>query len=173
MVVDAALYGFRIDRLPEFDESRSFVQDVPDDEAQPMGDGPDGLDVSKSNNQALEQGLQPATFGSGGCLGGLTKQAAQEAVAFGGAAGTVLIGALAGSWADTDPGGQLRRRGERDSGGPNLGENLLRPPPRRCPALRSAAAPLPDAAASAPPRACSTPRSGCPEIGRASCRERV
>jgi len=38
----------------------------------------------------------------------------------------VVIGALAGTWANTDPGCQLRCRGERGSGGANLGENLLR-----------------------------------------------
>ncbi len=73
MVVDAALYGLRINRLPEFDESGSLVQDVPDDPAEPMGDGPDGLDVSESNNQALEQRLQAAAFGPGCGLGGLTE----------------------------------------------------------------------------------------------------
>ena len=72
VMIDGTLDSFGISSLAELGKTRPFVEDVPDNLADPMSDGPDGLYVSETDDQALEDGLQVAPFGSGGCLSGLT-----------------------------------------------------------------------------------------------------
>ena len=50
MMVDRPLYGFGISGLAELGESCPFAQDVPNDLADSVGEGPDGLNVSKTDH---------------------------------------------------------------------------------------------------------------------------
>ena len=94
MVVDGASHSLGVYGLSEFDESCSLVQDIPDDFANSVSDGPDCLEVSEAHDEALKNGLQVAPFGPDCRLSGLTQQAAQEAIAFGGTTGVVLPGTI-------------------------------------------------------------------------------
>src|SRR5438067_6779103 len=74
VMVDGALNRFGVSRLAELDETVPLVQDFPDDDAYPVSDGPDRLDVTKADDEALEDGLQVAPVRSGGGLGSLREQ---------------------------------------------------------------------------------------------------
>ena len=108
-MVDRALNSLGIARLALLDKALSVVQDLPDNDGDPVSHGPDGLDISQANYQAFEDALQMAVFGSGSRLRRLAQQPSHEAVAFGRPAGVVLPGTLAGTGADANPGSQLRR----------------------------------------------------------------
>jgi len=105
-MVDGSSHRFGVSGFTEFDESCPFMQDIPDDLADTVSDGPDCLDISQTDHEALEKRRQMAILGSDGGLCRLVQQASQEAIAFGGVAGMVLPGALIGAGADTDPGCQ-------------------------------------------------------------------
>ena len=104
-MIDRALNRPRISGFAEFGEPRAFPQNVPDDFADPVSDGPDRLNVSESDHEAFENRLEVAAVGSGGSLGRLTQQAPQEAISFRRPAGMVLPRAFIGAGANTDPGG--------------------------------------------------------------------
>src|ERR1043166_8639877 len=67
-----------------------------------------------------------AVLGSGGSLSRLAQQAPEEAIAFGRATGIVLSSALLGTRTNTDPGSQLRGRGEGRGLRTDLGQDFLR-----------------------------------------------
>ena len=71
-LINRALNRFRISGFAEFGKPRPFPQNVPDDFADPVSDGPDRLNVSQSDHEAFENRLQVAAVGSGGGLGRLT-----------------------------------------------------------------------------------------------------
>jgi len=98
MVPDGALYGSGIDGLAVFDEARAFMQHVPDDPAESVGDGLYGFDISQPDDQPTEQGLQVAPFLVHAGLRGLAEQAAHEAIPFGAAARMVFGRALVRPW---------------------------------------------------------------------------
>ena len=104
-MVDRALNRFRISGFAELPESSPFMQDIPDDFADPVSDGPDRLNVSESDHQAFENRLEVAAVGSGSGLGRLTEHAPEEPISFRGSAGMVFPRAFIGAGADTDPGG--------------------------------------------------------------------
>ena len=60
------------------------MQNVSDDFADAVSDGPDCPDVSQANDQPLKHRLEVAAFSPDGRLSGLTQQAAREAIAVGG-----------------------------------------------------------------------------------------
>ena len=103
MVLNTAPHGLRVDGFARFDQSCALVQDVPNDNADPVSDGPNRFHISETDDQASKDRLQMTTVGPGCGLSSLTEQAAQEAVPFGATAGMVLTGALAGAGADCDP----------------------------------------------------------------------
>ena len=105
MTVDRALNGSWVSGFAELDEPGPLMQDIPDDVADPVSNGPDRLDVSETDDEAFEDRLQMASVSPRGGLGCLTQQPPQEAIPFGGSAGMVLPGTLIGTGADTDPGG--------------------------------------------------------------------
>ena len=72
-MIDGALDGSRITRFAEFDKLGAFVENVPDDLADPVSDRPDCLDIPEADDQALEQSLQVAAVGPGGSLSSLTQ----------------------------------------------------------------------------------------------------
>ena len=57
MVVDRASNGFGAAGFTELDEARPFMQNVPNDLADPMSDGPDRLNIAEADDQALENRL--------------------------------------------------------------------------------------------------------------------
>jgi hypothetical protein len=83
VVVDAALNGFGIDRLTAFNESCLLVQDLPDDAAEPVRNGPDAFSESQTHDKAPEYTLQVASFRLHGRLCSLAEYTAQETIAFG------------------------------------------------------------------------------------------
>jgi hypothetical protein len=114
VVVDAALNGFGIDRLTAFNESCLLVQDLPDDAAEPVRNGPDAFSESQTHDKAPSRPpVQPGrVHGAGnGCLWRTP--------------GVVLAGALVAARTDSHPGSQLGRRGKgrRRS---DLSDNFLR-----------------------------------------------
>ncbi len=52
-MIDGALHGFGISG---FDEARALMQDVPHDFAESVGDGPDSLNVTELNHEAVSGG---------------------------------------------------------------------------------------------------------------------
>ena len=86
MVFDGPFDGLRISRLAEFDKPISFVEDVPNDLADPMGESPNSLYVAETHHETLKDRLEMASVGSGGSLSSLTQQASEESIPFGASA---------------------------------------------------------------------------------------
>ena len=103
-MVDRPLDGFGISGFAKLDELCSFVQDIPDDFADPVSNGPNCLNVSETDHKAFENRLKMASVGSGGRLSCLAQQPSQEAIPFRGTGRMVLPRALIGTGANTDPG---------------------------------------------------------------------
>src|SRR5712691_6994953 len=90
-----------------------------------MSDGPDCLDVSQADEEASKNRLQVTSLGPDCRLGGLTEQAAHEAIAFCGTTGMILAGTLVGPGADANPGCQLGGGGEGGGIRSDLSNDLL------------------------------------------------
>src|SRR5580700_5507817 len=124
-MVDGSLNRLGVSGLAELDEPVPLMQDLPDDNAYAVSDGPDCLHVPEADHQTFENRFQMAPLGSRGGLGSLRKQPPEEPIAFGAATGMVLSGAFIGAGADADPGCQLRRRGKGCGLRSDFGQYLL------------------------------------------------
>ncbi len=125
MVLDAASDCPGVDRFTVLNVTLSLVQNVPNDAAETMTDGPHCFCIAETDDEAAEDSLKMTVFGSGSRLCSLAEQASQEGVSFCTARRVVLSGAFIGAGADSHPGSQLRCRRERGGGGADLGQDLL------------------------------------------------
>ena len=73
MTGDRALDRPRIPGLTEFGKMSRLMENVPDDLAHAVSDGPNSLDVSEADKQAFENCLQVAPVRARGSLSGLTQ----------------------------------------------------------------------------------------------------
>ena len=117
-MVDGAFDGFGAAGRVELDEPRAFVQNIPDNLGDAVGDSPDCLYVSEADNEALKDRLEVAVFGSDGGLRRLAQQSPQETISFGRAAGMVLTRTLVGTGTNTNSGSHLRGGGNAAACGP-------------------------------------------------------
>ena len=124
-MIDGALNRLWVSGLAEFDEAVAWMQDLPDDDAYPVSDGPDPLDVADAGHQTFKDRFQMAPLGSCSGLSCLREQSPEEPVAFGAATGMVLASAFIGTGADADPGSQLRGRRKGCSVRSDLGQDFL------------------------------------------------
>ena len=67
---------------PRSSDVNTFVQNLPDETAEPMGNGADGLRVSKANDQPTVHQLKDTAFGLHRSVGGLVEQAAHLTITF-------------------------------------------------------------------------------------------
>ncbi len=107
-------------------EAHSLMQNLPDQTAQAVGNGPDRALVAETRQQTTEHGLEMAAVFLDRGVGRLIENAAQVAVAFGGVAAMVLFRAFVLSGAGANPGAQLRGGGERGRFHAHFGNHLLR-----------------------------------------------
>src|SRR5437764_7935263 len=126
MPLDSELDGFGIDGFAVFDVVYTAMQNIPKDDSDFVGHGPDGLVVTEPYHELPENHLQVAPLGADGSLGHLAQHAADIAVAFGTATGVVLAGRFLHAGANSDPAGEVGGRLEGSSHGTQFGEDLLR-----------------------------------------------
>ena len=69
MVLNGNLDGLGVDSFAVFDVADLVVQDIPDDDCDLVGDGPDGFVVAEANNQFTKDHLQVAALGADGRFG--------------------------------------------------------------------------------------------------------
>ena len=78
----AVLAQFGIAFYTLFDEPNSLMQDLPDDAAEPMGDGPNGRLIAQSRQQTPEHRLEITAFLPGRSVGRLVQHPPQVFVSF-------------------------------------------------------------------------------------------
>ena len=62
VVFDGTLHGLWVDGFTKLDEACSFMENVPNDFAQPVGHGPDRFHVSETDDEALKNQLKMAAL---------------------------------------------------------------------------------------------------------------
>jgi hypothetical protein len=75
-------FGLRIRLAALLDKSHPFMQDLPDEAAQTMGDGPDGGLIAQPRQQTPEHGLKMTAFLRDGSVRSLVQHPPQIFIAF-------------------------------------------------------------------------------------------
>src|SRR5882762_1023123 len=94
------------------DKSNAFMQDLPNQAADPMGDGPDGGLIAQPGQQTPEHNLKVTAFLLHGSVRRLVQHAPQIFSAFGGTTVVVLLRAFLLTGTGSHPRGQFRCRGK-------------------------------------------------------------
>src|SRR5215510_6858353 len=108
------------------DESHSFMQDLPNNATEPMGDGPDGGLIAEAGQQTAEHDLKVTAFLGDRSVRSLVQHSTQVFIAFRGTTAMVLLRGFFLAGTGPHPRRQLRRRRECTGLRPYLGDDLLR-----------------------------------------------
>ena len=107
------------------DVTDSFVEDLPDEATESMGDGPDCRLIPQSGQQTPENRLKMGALAPGCGVGNLTEYSPHVLVAFRGAAAAVLPSALFFPGTGSNPGSKFRRRWKGFGCHPYFSDDLL------------------------------------------------
>src|SRR4051812_12203155 len=105
----AHLLGLHADRGAAFFVANALVQNLPDQTTEPVGDGTDGLRVSKTRDEPAVHDRKDRPLRLYGGVGGLIQHAAHLSIAFGAAVTVVDAGTLLIARARAHPGRELFR----------------------------------------------------------------
>jgi hypothetical protein len=83
------------------------VEDLPDDSAKFVGNGPDGSVVAQLGHPSTKRDLEMRALRFDGRLGCLGQYVTEESIAFRRAGAMILFGSHLTAWTRADPGGKL------------------------------------------------------------------
>ena len=104
----------------------ALVQNLPDQTTEPVGDGTDGLRVSKARDEPAVDDRKDRPLRLHRGVGGLIQHAAHLSIAFGAAVTVVDAGTLLIARSGAHPGRELFRRWKRGGAGTDFRDDLLR-----------------------------------------------
>ena len=107
----AVLAQFGIGFYTLFDEANSLMQDLPDDAAEPIGDGPNGRLIAQSRQQTPEHRLEITAFLPGRSVGRLFSTRRRYLFPF--AERLLWFSSALSFFSGSHPRGQLRGGGKR------------------------------------------------------------